>query len=140
MIEKSEYYHGAAIASLLQNEDLTLRKKGLLGYIVDDKVFVFLKYRTNPTTPWRFAFDQEDVNRCNKMVSEYGKAVVGLVCAGDGVCGLTWNEVNELLGSKAGWVCAQRKHNKSYGVTGQEADLKNKVALSRWSTIISELI
>ncbi len=139
MIEKSQYYHGAALISLLENEGFSIKKKGLLGYIVNDKVFAFLKYRTNSRTPWTFNFDQEDVDRCIKMNSEYGGVVVGLTCGGDGVCWITWNEASALLDSKPGWITLRRKHGESYGVTGQASDMKRKVPVSRWSTIISEL-
>jgi len=140
MIDKLQYYHGAAIIALLESGDLSVKKRGALGYIVNDKIFVFLKYRTTPRTPWVFSFDQEDVNRCTKMASEYNAVIVGLICGGDGICWLTWNEASTLIDSKPGWIASRRKHNGSYGLTGQVTDLKRKIPVSRWSTITSEVI
>ncbi|MBY0110576.1 hypothetical protein K2Y00_01015 [Patescibacteria group bacterium] len=139
MIDKSQYYHGAAIMSLLQDKNLSLTRKGLLGYVVNNKVFAFFKYRTNPRTPWIFIFDQEDVERCSAMNLEYEGVIVGLICGGDGVCWITWKEASELLDLKPGRITLRRKHGESYGVFGQVMNLKRKIPVSRWATIISDL-
>ncbi|MFA5829617.1 MAG: hypothetical protein WC843_03930 [Candidatus Gracilibacteria bacterium] len=141
MMDKSHYYHGAAVVSLLENEnDFSISKKGFLGYVVNDKIFIFLKYTTKARTPWRFTFDQEDIDRCLKMSSEYNDVAVGLICGGDGICGLKWNEVRCLLEDKPGWISAKRKHNESYGVAGSITELEKKVPVGRWSIFISEMI
>jgi len=141
MLDKAEYYHGAAVVSLLENDNaFSIRKKGFLGYVVNDKIFVFLKYTTKAKTPWRFTFDQEDIDRCLKMSAEHQGVVFGLVCGGDGICGLKWNEVRSLLGDKPGWISAKRKHNESYAVAGSENELERKITVGRWSTFISDMI
>ncbi|OGI68714.1 hypothetical protein A2738_00170 [Candidatus Nomurabacteria bacterium RIFCSPHIGHO2_01_FULL_42_15] len=140
MIDKLQYYHGAAIVALLENENFSVKKKGLLGYVVNEKVFVFLKYTTKARSPWRFSFDQEDIDRCLKMESEYSTVILGLVCGGDGVCALTWKEARSLLSTNPGWISVQRKHNKSYGVAGSISKLKGKVSVRRWSNIVSEVV
>ena len=140
MIDKLHYYHGAAIISLLENENFSVRKKGLLGYIVNDQVFIFVKYTTKARSPWRFSFDQEDVDRCLKMALEHKVVVLGLVCGGDGVCALSWEEAQHLLNTKPGWISVQRKHNKSYGVAGSVSELRRKVSVKRWFSIIHEVV
>lgn len=140
MMDKAQYYHGAAVVSLLEQEDFFVKKLGLLGYVINESVFVFLKYTTKAKTPWRFSFDQEDVDRCLKMASQYQGLIVGLVCGGDGVCGLKWDEARILLGDKLGWVSVQRRHNESYGVDGSCAELEKKIPVGRWSNLPSEMI
>jgi|SRR3989344_2906742 len=140
MIDKLQFYHGAAIISLLENENLSAKKRGSLGYVVNDRVFVFLKYTTKARSPWRFSFDQEDVDRCLKMALEYKVVILGLVCGGDGICALSLEETQYLLNTKPGWISVKRKHNKSYGVAGSVSELKRKVSVRRWRSIISEVV
>lgn len=139
MLDKSEYYHGAALIRLMEDERCrAVKKRAFLGYVANDEVFVFLKYTTKERSPWGFTFDQEDVDRCFKMASEYQALVLGLICGGDGVCGVSWREANELLGGKAGRIVAGRKHNHSYSVWGTAGELKRKVSVSRWPSLVFE--
>lgn len=140
MLDKTDYYHGAAIVRLLGDERCTsLHKKGLLGYVVNGDTFVLLKYTTKARSPWGFSFDQEDVDRCNKMASEHKQLVLGLICGGDGICALNWTQGKELLGNKAGRIVASRKHNHSYSVWGTVGELKRKVSISDWPRIFFEV-
>src|SRR3990172_9307766 len=101
MLDKSEYYHGAAIVRLLEDErSQAVRIRKPRGYIVNNDVFVLLKYTTKGRSPWGFTFDQEDVERCFKMATEYRKVVLGLICGGDGVCAIDWSEARNLLDGK----------------------------------------
>lgn len=139
MLDKSEYYHGAAIVRLMDDERCGgVRKKGFLGFVVNEKVFVFLKYTTKGRSPWGFTFDQEDIDRCLKMGTEYSRVVLGLICGGDGVCALTWGEANDLLGGKPGRIAAGRKHNHSYSVWGTAGELKRKIPVGRWPSLTFE--
>lgn len=141
MLDKADYYHGAAIIRLLDdNKCYSIKKNGYLGYVVNEKVFVFLKYTTKARSPWRFSFDQEDISRCLKMESEYESIALGLVCAGDGVCALKWEEAKNLLGGNPGWISAKRNHNERYEVAGSSDQLDRKVSVGRWPVLFSELI
>ena len=136
MLDKTEYYHGAAIIRLLENSACeSVKKKEYLGYVVNGSVFAFLKYSTKGRSPWGFSFDQEDVDRCVKMSQEYSRVVLGLICGGDGVCALEWNEAEMLLGGKPGRIAAARKHNHSYSVWGTVGELKHKVPVGRWPLV-----
>lgn len=139
MLDKSAYYHGAAVIPVLEHKHCrAIRKLGQLGYLVNDTAFVFLKYTTKVRSPWRFTFDQEDVDRASNMNLQYAKVVLGFVCGGDGVCGVEWPKVRDLLGAKPGWIAAARKHNKRYEVWGPESELDRKVPPSRWPGLIFE--
>ncbi len=136
MIDKHEYYHGAAIVRLLQDERcVALHKNELLGYILNDNIFLFIKYTTKNRTPWRFTFDQEDVDRANLMAQKYEQVLIPLVCGGDGVCVLTWDEGVRLLQNAPGFIAVARKHNKQYAVWGAVEELKRKIPLGRWPSL-----
>ena len=139
MLDKSAYYHGAAIVRLIDDERCrSIRKRGHLGYIVNDRTFLFLKYTTGARSPWGFTFDQEDVDRCAKMAEEYDDLYIGLICGGDGICALYWHEVIILLGTTAGHISARRKHNHSYSLRGTEGTLTRKVPQNRWPSLLFE--
>jgi len=140
MLDKFGYYHGAALIRLLDDERCrAVRKHGLLGYVVNDDIFVFLKYTTKARSPWGFAFDQEDIDRCFSMSTQYHRVILGLICGGDGVCALEWSQAKELLGGKPGRIATGRKHNHSYDVWGSEGELKRKISLRRWPSLLFEL-
>ena len=135
MLDKSEYYHGAAIVRLLENNKCeSLKKIKNLGYLANGEIFILLKYRTNSRSPWNFTFDSEDIERCIKFSEMHRKVIVGLICGSDGVCSLDLDEVKFLLGSEAGWIRAARKHKESYKVTGSKGELFRKVSQKNWAS------
>ena len=139
MLDKSEYYHGAALVRLMEDKRChALKRREFLGYVANNEIFVFLKYTTKGRSPWGFTFDQEDVDRCFKMTTEYKNLVLGLICGGDGVCTVDWHEAKELLGGKPGRIVAARKHNHSYSVWGTVGELKRKVSVNRWPSLVFE--
>jgi hypothetical protein len=137
MLDKTEYYHGAAIIRMLDDERCkSVKKRGSLGYIANDEIFIFLKYTTKARSPWGFTFDQEDVDRCTTMAHEYKGVVLGLICGGDGVCALHWPEARELLESKSGRIAVKRKYDQSYTVWGTAGALKGKIPVKRWPLLL----
>jgi hypothetical protein len=87
MLDKSEYYHGAALVRLMEDKRCTaLRKLGFLGYVANDYTFIFLKYTTKGRSPWGFTFDEEDINRCLQMKEVHQRIILGLICDGDDIC------------------------------------------------------
>jgi len=139
MLDKSEYYHGAAIIRLMGDARcLAVKKRGFLGYVVNDEIFVFLKYTTKARSPWGFSFNKEDVDHLFTIEQEYKSVVLGLVCGGDGVCALHWSEAKELLGGKPGRIATGRKHNQCYAVWGTKGTWKRKIPLGRWPLLLFE--
>lgn len=63
MLDKSAYYHGAAVIPILEDARCSsIRKRESLGYVVNNDIFLFIKYTTKARPPWRFTFDQEDID------------------------------------------------------------------------------
>jgi hypothetical protein len=140
MIAKKEFYHGVAIIRLLENKRCQTVRKDDLGYIVNDKIFVFIKYTTKNRSPWRFTFGQDEVEQLNSRATSFRDIVVVLVCGGDGICAVSWCNACRLLGNNAGWISTRRKFNEQYAVAGQADQLHGKVSLNEWPLIAFERI
>jgi hypothetical protein len=138
MIDKQEFYHGAAILRVVSDARCESICKADGGFLVNDQVFVYLKYRTKSRTPWSFPFATEETVQMNASESKYSKVVVGLICGGDGVCGLRWPPVRGLLADQAGWISCARRFNEQYGVSGSAGTLRRKVSLQQWPSVIFE--
>lgn len=140
MIDKQEFYHGAAILRILEDVRCQSVQKHDFGYQINERIFVFLKYTTKSRSPWQFTFSREDVGRLSSLVSSYRKIVIALICGGDGICAVPWVDVEELIKGEAGWLSVRRNFNKRYGVTGPAGKLGKKVSRSEWPSVIFDLV
>lgn len=138
MLDKQEFYHGAAIVRLLEDHRYRNLRRHEFCYLVNERVLVFLKYSTKSRSPWRFNFTEAEYARLNEASSSGGRVVVAMVCGGDGVCALTWESVEQIFGNVAGWISVRRKFNESYGVSGPNGNLQRKVQLQQWPKIVFE--
>lgn len=138
MIDKQEFYWGAAIVRLLEDSKCTSVQKHEYGYVVNSNVFVFLKYSTKARTPWGFSFSNDEISCLNPISSQYEKTVVGLICGGDGICAMDRLRLITLLAEKAGWISVRRKFNERYGVSGPAGGLDRKVPLQSWPLLVFE--
>lgn len=136
MIDKQEFYHGAAIIKLLEDGRCTNIKKRDCGFVINNEIFIFLKYRTKSRSPWNFNFDSVDIERIRSCARNFRKIIIALICGGDGICPLLWQNAEKILGGKAGWISARRNFNQQYGVEGSECSLKGKVSLKEWPEIV----
>jgi len=125
---------------LLEDKRCKTVRKDEPGYIVNNEVFVFIKYSTKTRSPWMFTFRQDEVEQLNTRATSFGDIIIVLVCGGDGICAVSWCNASHLLGNKAGWISARRKFNEQYTVAGQAGQLHGKVSLREWPSIIFERI
>jgi hypothetical protein len=138
MIEKLEFYHGAAIVRVIEDPRCRSIGKSEYGYLVNGDRLVYLKYSTKAHSPWRFTITVDDVTRLDEAIGIFGKCVVGFVCGGDGVCPVRWKVLKRLIGAASTWIAAKRSFNGCYSVSGPEGKLKRKVALNQWPAILFE--
>ncbi len=108
------------------------------GFLVNDQTFAYLKYRTKSRTPWTFQFGTDEVAHLNAVDLTFPKTVVAFICGGDGICGLPWFSVRELLAGQAGWISCARRFNEQYGVAGTVGSMRGKVPLHRWPGVVFE--
>jgi len=135
MIEKQEFYHGAALTRLLEDPRCERIRRQDFGYIVNESVFVFVKYSTKGRSPWGFVFSGEEARKLNEIS---GLVFIGLICGGDGICAVAWGDIKALLGETAGSarIAVRRRFNEQYGVSGPVAELKGKVPVKAWPALV----
>jgi hypothetical protein len=138
MLEKQEFYWGAAIVHLLEDPRCVGVAKRENGYVVNATRFIVLKYSTKSRTPWRFSFGADEIKRLVEASSRYESLVIGLVCGGDGVCAITWKQAAEILGKEPGWISVRRNFHERYAVTGSAGELPGKVPLRDWPALLFE--
>ncbi len=136
MIEKLEFYHGAALVRLIEDPRCESIAKHTCGYRVNRNWIVGIKYSTKAQSPWRFTVSEDDVARFRKAECDFGSCFIAFVCGGDGVCALSWSVVGRLLGEGPGWISAKRGFAGCYAVSGSVETLKEKVAMNRWPAIV----
>jgi hypothetical protein len=138
MIAKREFYHGVAVVRLLEDKRCRTVRKAELGYVVNENVFIFLKYSTKARSPWRFTFVSAEVDQLNSRAASLGDVFVAFICGGDGICAVAWSEACRLLGSRAGWISARRNFKQEYRVAGPTGELGGKVPVNGWPSIAFE--
>lgn len=136
MIEKLEFYHGAAIVRLIEDDRCTSVGKNEYGYLVNGDRSIVVKYTTKAHSPWRFTLSQDDIARFDLAAQHFDTCVIVLVCGGDGVCSVTWAAARELLGGSPGWLAAKRSFNGCYSVSGPAGALRRKIPLNQWPGIV----
>jgi len=134
MIEKQDFYHGAALARLVDDGRCLSIARHSFGYLINDELFVLIKYSTKGRSPWGFAFSEDDISRITKLSET--KIFIAFVCGGDGVCVVPQTQILSLLQQKPGWISAKRLSNKAYAVSGPAGSLKHKVPMNRWPSIL----
>jgi hypothetical protein len=136
MIEKLEFYHGAALVRLIEDPRCETIGKHACGYRVNQQRLVAIKYSTKAHSPWGFTFSQDDIDRLQAAGQEFGGCLIAFVCGGDGVCALSWTTVADLLGNAPGGISAKRSFAGCYAVSGPAGTLKGKIAMNRWPAIV----
>lgn len=137
MIDKQEFYHGAAVLKLIGDARFRTISSHEGGYIVNSKTFALIKYTTRHSSPWRFTVTQDEVAQITSRALSDSSLIV-LVCGGDGICAVTWKNANNLLGGGFGWLSAKRKFNGSYTLSGPLGSLRRKVPVKQWPSILFE--
>jgi len=61
MIDKADFYHGAALAMALNDVRCLDVARCPPGYLVNDQVLAIIKYTTKSRSPWQFTFTTEDL-------------------------------------------------------------------------------
>ena len=136
MIDKQDFYWGAALIRLLDNPGCLALTKNQFGYLVNSSQLVLLKYSTKSRSPWQFTFGIDEIANLKKTSDRYSLVVIGLICGGDGVCAITWTQANFLLMGKSGAISVRRKFHEHYGVSGSAGELDHKISIRNWPAIL----
>jgi hypothetical protein len=138
MIEKLEFYHGAALVRVIEDPRCETIVKHACGYRINGDRILAVKYSTKARSPWGFTFSTEDISRFEAASKEFGECAIALVCGGDGICAFSWAIGANLLGGSPGRIAAKRGFAGCYAVSGPAGELKGKVAMNRWPAIVFE--
>ena len=91
------------------------------AYVVNEKVGLYIKYRTNRMSPWTFSFGVEHLDEISELRASFEHVFVALVCGFDGIACLTDAECAQRVGDSAhegGWIRVERSLREKYAVTG----------------------
>lgn len=135
MIDKLDFYHGAALARAIDHDDCQSIRKLDSGYLVNDRTLAFIKYTTKGRSPWQFTFSNDEIVRIRHLPDGVKGVVLALVCGGDGICAIPAKMAIALLNGSAGSISVTRKFRGWYGVSGPVGRLVRKVALNQWPEI-----
>ncbi len=80
----SDRIHGAALMQIVKHPSFTAlnraRDNAYGHYVINDGVFVFMKYNRRENPPWIFRFPDEDVKRLRKDIDQSRRTFLVLVC------------------------------------------------------------
>jgi len=136
MIKEFEFYHGLVFARILhatqQRISITSFPTPDNGsYIINDKIGIYIKYRTSRLSPWTFSFQQRHQDEILDMKNKVGEVYLLLVCNDDGVVVLSFDELKQILNEKhesVEWIRVSRHKREMYAVRGSDGKLEFKVA------------
>ena len=138
-ISKQAFYEGAAIYLLARTGKVkTIHYKNPF-FTVNGKTAVLLKYSTRVRSPWGFTFTPAE-QRALRAKAASSATVIGLICGGDGVAGLSYERFAQIAPSSTGslHVSCYRKHREHFEVNGPAGTLDRKVAPSDWMFILED--
>jgi hypothetical protein len=136
VIDKQDYYHGAAVLRLLHDERTSTVHPVDGGFLVNDAVFALIKYSTKVSS-WRFTFTAAELSAIDRHRADHDVVLV-LVCGGDGICAMRWESVEPILDDPPTWIAAKRKFKKRYSVTGSAGEMRGRIPHNRWPGVIFE--
>ncbi len=136
MLERQEFYWGAALVRLVDDSRCNSLVKKDAGYLVNSNEFVAFKYSTKSRTPWRFSFGEDEFDRLESAANCHRSVVIAFICGGDGVCAIAWPEIISILGDKGLWISVKRNFHKQYGVAGPNGSLERKVSVQEWPNLL----
>lgn len=142
MIDQYEFYHGAALREICKganrpvaievlNRHLETNKHNFGAYAVDNKIALYIKHSTSRSKSWRFSFTEEQQDHILDLYKIYERLVVLLICHDDGIVGLTFDELKEILDhehEEIEWIGIKRRKRELYSVSGSDGKLKYKIS------------
>ncbi|ADG07583.1 hypothetical protein Btus_2952 [Kyrpidia tusciae DSM 2912] len=85
-----DLYHGAALNQIVKDERFASVNKypeaSQSEYIINHDIGLYLKYRSNDSSPWQFTFNHEQHQQLRRLVQRCSKTYLGFICGTDGCC------------------------------------------------------
>jgi hypothetical protein len=91
---------------------------------------LYIKYSKKRLSPWTFSFNKGHQDEIKEMRDKLGAVFTVLVCGSDGIIGLDYSTLKEILDENHNdveWIRVARTRNTKYTVTGSNGALRLKV-------------
>lgn len=132
-IQEQDRYHGPALVQIVEHKSFKAvnRVSEKYGhYLINTDTELFVKYRTNDSTPWTFTWQPDEVRILRKAVKSKKHVFICLVCGSTTICALNEDEftsVLDLVHKDVQWIKVDAPPNKSCQVSGWNGELARKV-------------
>lgn len=136
-IEKQEFYEGAALHILARTGRVESVRYHHPFFVLNDQLFVYLKYSTRGRSPWGFTF-MPDEQAALKSRSSAAEIVIGLICGSDGVAAVPFESYCDIAVSRGSaiHISCYRQLGEHYEVNGPDGTLGGKVPPSNWRRLL----
>lgn len=146
-IQKKHFYHGCALAQIVEHQGFTSLQAGKLvdkasdgygHYLINTSCELFIKYRSEPDGDqvWYFKFDADEVKRIRQRAKVIPQCFVALVCASADICLLDMEELGHLINlrvrTREQSVTARLRPGCSFTVAGDDGQLQHTVRRKRF--------
>lgn len=147
MITERDKFYGVVLRHLTKNGH-PISSLAELGdkaghFCINEEAFLLVKYSSASESPWRFSFHPGDLPILVKDHNRgglFGGSYVCLVCGFNSVCMLREDEWSALLHldstDRQQTVTVRRAVGRSFAVSGTAGQLKHKVPVSRFPSLI----
>lgn len=136
-IKKQEFYEGAALYLLARSSGIASFRYESPFFLLNDRLWVYLKYSTKGRSPWGFTFMPDEQVLLQARASE-ADVIIGLICGADGVAALKFDAYCGVAAQRksAIHIACYRAHGEHYEVKGPDGTLDGKIAPSNWQRIL----
>lgn len=134
-VSELENHHGAVFARIIHQstEPFSFElypTKSNSSYVFNNKVGLYIKHSKKRMSPWTFSFAKQHQDEIREMKERLGYVFTVFVCGTDGIVGLNYDELKQILDEnhkEVEWVRISRTRNTKYSVSGSDGALKLKV-------------
>jgi hypothetical protein len=136
MSDEYEFYQGLVLRQLIVGSEISLivrpflREGRINAFVINGKYGVFIKHSAKRMSPWRFTFTIDQASDLLDLETKLTSSFTVFVCGDDGLVTLSMASLHEIVSfqeSEHAWVRIDRKPRSQYSVSGNRAELPNKV-------------
>lgn len=136
MSDEYEFYQGVVLRQLVVESEISLivrpfvREGRINAFVINGKVGVFIKHSTARMSPWRFTFNLDQAADLLDLEARLPQSFIVFVCGDDGIVTLDLASLHKVVSfeqTEHGWVRIERKPRSQYSVSGNRAELSNKI-------------
>jgi hypothetical protein len=136
-INKQSFYEGAALHVLARSGGIEGIRYEPPFFILNNNLFVDLKYSTRSRSPWGFTFTPAEQHTLETKAAR-SNIVIGLICGADGIAAISYDSFRTVASHRksAIHIACYRTHGKHYEINGPDGTLDERVAPSTWSLLL----